>query len=520
MRLKHLFLVIFYFVVYCRENESYKILGIFHTPSKSHYIAGGALMKALAEKGHEVTVISPFPQKKPLTNFRDVSVLGIEKLLDELFPNITDMESMGVAEKLNLTLTFGVIMANFTLTHKVMQNFLSTDNVAYDVIVMQIFMNEAFLGIGHHFKAPIVGFSSFGASKWTNDMVGTPTPMSYVPHIQLKYTDRMTFFQRVCNVLAYVGETLYMDWIYMPKQAKVYNEIFPDPKPTLDELLRNVSLVLVNSHFSLQFPRPYVPNMIEVGGLQINQTPKKLPTDLQQILNNASHGVIYFSLGSNVKPKNIPSEKQQEILNAFRKLKQIVLWKWDDPLVPGKPDNVFINSWYPQDDLLAHPNVKLFITHGGLLSITETIYHAVPVIGIPLFADQHLNMAKAESQGFAITILINDLSEATLSTAIAEMLNNDRYAKKIKLMSDRYRDQPLTPLETAVYWTEYVARHKGAPHLRSAGLDLSFFAYHSFDVFAVLFVAIYSVWRLMKFLFRRIVLRLWRKCSTNEKKNQ
>lgn len=72
-------------------------------------------------------------------------------------------------------------------------------------------------------------------------------------------------------------------------------------------------------------------------------------------------------------------------------------------------------------------------------------------------------------------------------------------------MSDRYRDQPLTPLETAVYWTEYVARQKGAPHMRSAGLDLSFFAYHSLDVFAALLGTIYLVWRLIKCVFRRII---------------
>lgn len=60
--------------------KSYKILGVFHTNSKSHYIAGGALMKALAEKGHEVTVISPFPQEQPLNNFHDITVPGIDRL--------------------------------------------------------------------------------------------------------------------------------------------------------------------------------------------------------------------------------------------------------------------------------------------------------------------------------------------------------------------------------------------------------------------------------------------------------
>lgn len=35
------------------------------------------------------------------------------------------------------------------------------------------------------------------------------------------------------------------------------------------------------------------------------------------------------------------------------------------------------------------------------------------------------------------------------------------------------RDRPHTPLETAIYWTEYVLRHKGAPHFKSGALNLS-----------------------------------------------
>ncbi len=87
-------------------------------------------------------------------------------------------------------------------------------------------------------------------------------------------------------------------------------------------------------------------------------------------------------------------------------------------------------------------------------------------------------------------------------------------------MSERYRDQPLTPLETAVYWTEYVARHKGAPHLRSAGLDLSFFAYHSLDVFAFLLVTIYIIWRLLRWGFTKLFLRKDNEQQNNAKKNK
>ena len=68
-----------------------------------------------------------------------------------------------------------------------------------------------------------------------------------------------------------------------------------------------------------------------------------------------------------------------------------------------------------------------------------------------------------------------------------------RYHENARRLSRIYRDQPHTPLEQAVYWTEYVIRHKGAPHLRSAVLDLAWYQYFLLDVLAVLALVVASV---------------------------
>jgi glucuronosyltransferase len=74
--------------------------------------------------------------------------------------------------------------------------------------------------------------------------------------------------------------------------------------------------------------------------------------------------------------------------------------------------------------------------------------------------------------------------------------------ENVQSFSRIYRDQPLTPLEQAVYWTEYVIRQKGAPHLRSAVLDLAWYQYLMLDIIAVLafvtvcvLVAVYCISR-------------------------
>lgn len=51
---------------------AYRILGIFPASAYSHYALASRLMKALAEKGHDVTVISPFKEKNPPKSYREI----------------------------------------------------------------------------------------------------------------------------------------------------------------------------------------------------------------------------------------------------------------------------------------------------------------------------------------------------------------------------------------------------------------------------------------------------------------
>lgn len=236
----------------------------------------------------------------------------------------------------------------------------------------------------------------------------------------------MNFVQRLGNIAMSIFETTYMALNYWPLQNQIYEANFPDPKPSLAEAMKNVNLVLLNSHFTLGYPRPYVPNMIEVGGMHINRVPNPLPKDIQMFLDEAKDGVIYFSMGSNIRSTTLPVEKRDALLRTFASFKQKVMWKWETDDLPGKPDNVFTKKWWPQDDILAHRNVKVFITHGGLLGSSEAIYHGVPVIGIPIFGDQELNMARAQRAGYGLTVNYKNLTQEALTWALNEVLTDPK----------------------------------------------------------------------------------------------
>ena len=76
---------VFLILLISHHGSCAKILGVFTSPGPSHYILGSTLMKALAEKGHDVTLISSFGEKKPPKTkgtYRDIVVTEIMKKMN------------------------------------------------------------------------------------------------------------------------------------------------------------------------------------------------------------------------------------------------------------------------------------------------------------------------------------------------------------------------------------------------------------------------------------------------------
>lgn len=273
-----------------------------------------------------------------------------------------------------------------------------------------------------------------------------------------------------------------------------YSYNFPsDRYPPLEEVYKNVSLVLTNHHFSQGPIRPNVPALVEIGGIQIKEKPDPLPQDLADIIDKADKGVIFFSLGTNVQGSNLSKEKIKIIFNVLSKLPYTVLLKWGDSNFPGQSENMIYRSWLPQDDLLAHPKVKLFITHGGMGSVVESQYHGVPMVGIPFFGDQQANIANVIKSGFGLGLEYARFTEEDFRKAVVEVLENPAYTKNVQKFSELYRDRPMTPRQLVKYWVEYVIRHNGAKHMQSPAVNMTWWQLNSLDVLAFLMSVLIAV---------------------------
>lgn len=198
---------------------------------------------------------------------------------------------------------------------------------------------------------------------------------------------------------------------------------------------RNVSFILQNGHASVTYPRPYYPHLAEIACIHCRPA-NTLPHELEHFMSSAPAGVIYCSMGSSVRAANMPEELRQILIRTFARLTQYhVLWKWDGNAakISDLPSNVRLSNWLPQQDILGHRRLRAFITHGGLLSMYEAIYHAVPVIMLPVFCDHDVNAAKAVADGYAIQLTLGaQLTAARLQRAVHDIIHDGKYIRAVR----------------------------------------------------------------------------------------
>jgi len=342
------------------------------------------------------------------------------------------------------------------------------------------------------------------------------SPTSYVPNSFLEYTHKMTFQERFLNTFNTLIERIFYEFYHLPNQRRLYHKYFPNAQRSFDDVYKNSSIIFVNDNPIISSPRPFTHNMINIGGIHVQQA-DSLKEKMQKFLDNAKDGVVLFTMGSTMQGTEWNEQQLEAFIKAFGKLKQKVLWKYEGEL-PNKPKNVKTMKWLPQRDILAHPNVKLFITHGGLLGTFEAAISGVPILGIPMFGDQKMNVANAILHGNGLKLDAEDITEEKVTEALNELLNNPKYSENAQHLSSLYKDRTIPAKMQVVYWTEYVIRHKGAPHLRVDANHLNLYQLHSLDIYCCFSVIIAAIIYVNYLLSKVICRKLFNRNAVKEKR--
>nr|XP_018901567.1 PREDICTED: UDP-glucuronosyltransferase 2C1-like [Bemisia tabaci] len=470
------------------DGEAYSFLFALPMPTKSHFTTNVVLAEELVRRGHKVTVLSPYPKEIPIFQEIIIDINIFNDIPEER--NLVDHGGMNafqysyhrwnkMREKLDRALA----------TREVQELMMSDSH--YDVVLADLsFFQTCLLALGSRFNASVIDLSATAPSTFTASLTGNPFPFSTMISTLLPLSSKMSFWGRLQNTLLcswnLIGEYLYQ----VPRQDALMRRHLCQPPcehlPPLRKLLTNVSLVLVNTHFSMNRARPMAPNMVEVGGFHL-KPPKPLPTSLQKFMDEANHGVIYFYLGSMVDDETLGARRFQSIITALGRLKQRVVFNWKESASFKPSANVLVHPWAPQQDILGHRNCVLMVTHGGQRSLIEVTWAGVPVLCIPVFSEQFQNVRFYEESGIGKRLDLELLTCDTLVNSINTIIDTPSFATKAKELARRVRDRPTPPLETAIFWIEYVARHGGAHHLKPSSVYMS---YHEYLLLDVIFSAI------------------------------
>ncbi|KAI5632933.1 UDP-glucoronosyl and UDP-glucosyl transferase domain-containing protein [Phthorimaea operculella] len=344
----------------------------------------------------------------------------------------------------------------------------------YDLLLIHAGFRPALvLSLIH--KVPVILLSPLGSAFKVMDAFGVPShPLLYPAMIQQRLYN-LTMWEKLDN--------LYKHWqistfgIYTEDfENEMFKRYFGVNLASVNDLYENVDMLFLNTHPVLEDSRPLPPSVIYMWGVH-TKPPQELPKDLKDYLDSSKNGVIYMSFGTNTDPSLLPGDLISKFVKVFCDLPYNVLWKWAGAELPGKCKNIHTQKWFPQADLLRHPNVKAFVTQGGLQSTEEAIRAGVPLVGIPMLGDQWFNVEKYVQLKIGVQLDIETLTAEQFKNALKTVIEDDSYRQNIRKLDVLMRDEPMTGLERAVWWTEYVLRHRGARHLRAPAANMSWAQY-------------------------------------------
>lgn len=160
-----------------------------------------------------------------------------------------------------------------------MQHFILSEDYKFDLVMIFPFVQEYSIALGHKYNAPVInlGVSMLwpSNSKW----IGEPSTFSYILDQRTGATDQMSFIERFKNTIIGLYQLFLEDFFYLPVQKEIMDKYFKykgcETRPPIEDMLRNVSITLLNAHYSIGVTRPYMPGSIEVAGLHVNE-PKPL----------------------------------------------------------------------------------------------------------------------------------------------------------------------------------------------------------------------------------------------------
>ncbi|KAJ8705523.1 hypothetical protein PYW08_012569 [Mythimna loreyi] len=495
----------------------YNVLVLFPAPSHSHNSLGKGIVDSLLKAGHSVTWVTPYPEKvkNPPKTLKILDVSPVRKYFESI-------------DALSLKMSFAAFATVKEATNNVSRDAINTPAVKetlikqqFDAVVTESFFSDVLAGVAAVQQAPWILLAGTQMTPQIEAQVDEIRSVATIPLMFNRADIPMGFASRALNAVMCAGMSV-LGWFDRPTTIGLYEQLFGPiaaarglTLPPFDDAFHNVSIMFVNSHESIAPSFSKAPNVIDIAGYHMDEEIAPLPKDLQDLLDGSPQGVIYFSMGSVLKSARMTPPLRAGLLKLFASLPYTVLWKFEEPLT-DLPPNVHVRPWMPQPSILAHKNIKIFITHGGQLSSLEAVRAGVPLLAIPVFGDQPANADRARRRGYALKVPFSDDMVPDLEVALKEMLTNDKYTKQAKRLSHLFQARPATPRQLVNHYITLAIETKGAYHLRSVSLQYRWYERWMLDFALAVLAVLVLLYALLKFLIKLVLRKICGKKTYKE----
>jgi glucuronosyltransferase len=244
----------------------------------SHWFTMRSVVEKLNQRGHEVVTVMPEVswQLGQSLNFtvKTYSTSYTLEDLDQKFMFFANTQ-WKIREQSMFTLSTGTArgVLDITFSHcrslfndKKIVEFLK--NNSFDAVFLDPF-DVCGLIVAKYFSLPSVAFSRLLFCYGLEEGAQCPSPLSYVPRLLSGLPDAMTFKDRIWNHISHLDELFFCPYFFK-RATDIASEIFQTPVTTYD-LFSQVSIWLFRTDFVLEFPRPVMPNMVFIGGINCHQ---------------------------------------------------------------------------------------------------------------------------------------------------------------------------------------------------------------------------------------------------------
>lgn len=255
------------FLVLLSFSYGSNILFIIPTQSISHQIFYRPLIYQLLAKGHKVTYITTHPfNDTSLVNLSEVDISSSHKhtfqTKSSLLQVSEGVQMQFIRDIVPHTIAYGDLVLK---NEKVREYIVNKHKYKFDLVVYEA-LEYLLAGFGNIYNCPIVGVISLANMPYIDFLTRNVRPLMGGTANEVPYTHPMSLYERWMNFWVVTFGEYEHDlrrWYY---GAEVYRHHFGGNK-TLNEVLDRNNIFLINQHPILVQPKPNLPGIIGIGGM-------------------------------------------------------------------------------------------------------------------------------------------------------------------------------------------------------------------------------------------------------------